>query len=150
MLRFLRFPGPATSSFAFLGQLGFFCCLTFNTSLQMIREKVSAASLELACSALNTIQSDLCHSFIYSKSVPWMSVLGIHSERGSELPAIFHKCRTLSIPQFKFPLKVASVCTQMHESSIATFFFQSGFFFSFLMKKIYLVVLGLSCYVCGI
>ena len=79
-----------------------------------------------------------------------MSVLGIHSERGSELPAIFHKCRTLSIPQFKFPLKVASVCTQMHESSIATFFFQSGFFFSFLMKKIYLVVLGLSCYVCGI
>ena len=31
---------------------------------------MSAASLELTCSALNTIQSDLCHSFIYSKSVP--------------------------------------------------------------------------------
>ena len=67
MLRVLWFPGPATSSFTFLGQLGFFCCLTFNTSLQMIREKVSTASLELTCSVLNTIQSDLCHSFIYSK-----------------------------------------------------------------------------------
>lgn len=79
-----------------------------------------------------------------------MSALGIHSERGSELPAIFHKCRTLSFPQFKFPLKVASVCTQMHESSIATFFFPIRIVFKFLMKKIYLAALGLSCCICGI